>query len=141
MRHGEADSKIPDSERELTENGIKQISSVANQLKDKSIKPKRIIHSGFVRARQSAELVSQILQTDNGPQMEQGLRPEDNPSVWVKKLLGENEDIMIVGHNPFMSKLSMYLAGPRNYCEFQTGTTIAYQRKGEDWELLWKLTR
>ncbi|MFZ8934405.1 MAG: phosphohistidine phosphatase SixA [Bacteriovoracaceae bacterium] len=140
MRHGEADSKVPDSERELTERGIKQVSSVAQKLKERSIEVSNIFHSGFVRAKQSAELVSQVLKREQEPIMKEGLAPEDNPSVWHKQLADMNEDILIVGHNPFMSKISMYLAGPLNYCEFQTATIAAYQKKGQEWEFLWKLT-
>ncbi len=139
VRHGEAGDNIPDSERELTDRGIAQISSVAKKLKEKKVDVSLIQHSTYLRAKQSAELISQIVLGENQEKEVQNLTPEDDPAQWVVELEQGTEDRVLVGHNPFMSKLSYILGGPQGFVQFQTATIAAFENNNGAWKLLWTL--
>jgi phosphohistidine phosphatase len=42
-------------------------------------------------------------------QVSQGLNPNDDIAPWVDRISAEAEDLMIVGHLPFLEKLASFL--------------------------------
>nr|WP_254774057.1 histidine phosphatase family protein [Marinobacter sp. AC-23] len=77
MRHGEAGWHSLDQERTLTEMGRRQVAECAAQIAASPWRPQRIWCSPYVRARQTAAIVSEIL---NCPVEEKTfITPEDDP--------------------------------------------------------------
>ncbi len=104
VQHGEAKSEDVDPERSLTEKGIEETERIAEILNRKGIKIFKIYHSGKKRAYQTANIFSEIL--DVPSEKSEGLNPLDDINLWFEKIKNEDNDIMIVGHLPFLERLS-----------------------------------
>lgn len=126
MRHGEAGWHSIDQERELTEYGRKGCALVARQIARSSWRPREIWSSPLVRARQTAAIVSEIL---NCRVTEQAfLTPDDDPGLCLDALLEESvaNRIMIVSHMPLVGSLSTLLVdGHRHGIPFMTSQAVA----------------
>jgi phosphohistidine phosphatase len=107
MQHGEAKSEAEDSERLLTIRGEEKTRKVSGTAKGLGIRPSRIYHSKKMRAEQTAGIIAGAL--DLSAQLGQGLNPNDAIRPWVERISREPEDLMIVGHLPFLEKLASFL--------------------------------
>jgi phosphohistidine phosphatase len=107
VQHGEARSELEDPERSLTPRGEKETRKISDATKRLSIFPKKIYHSGKKRAEQTAGIIAAAL--DLPAQVGQGLNPGDDIRPWVERISAEAEDLMIVGHLPFLEKLASFL--------------------------------
>jgi phosphohistidine phosphatase len=139
VRHGEAsnESSGGDDARPLSSRGVRQIESLADQARLRGVKPARVLHSGKLRARQTAEIIAAAV----GPREVRaisGLQPEDDPSSAAELAALSDEDIMLVGHMPFMGVLSGVLLGGDGLT-FSTGTMVCLVRSSK-WKLDWKIT-
>ncbi|MEN3046965.1 MAG: phosphohistidine phosphatase SixA [Candidatus Hydrothermales bacterium] len=109
VQHGEAKSEIEDPERHLTEKGKEESKKVAEFLLNINLKPDLIIHSEKVRARETAEIFSKILNPPKEIIQGENLLPLDSPVFWAERLREEESNIMLVGHLPHLSKLTSLL--------------------------------
>ncbi len=107
MQHGEAKSETEDPERSLTVRGEEETRKVSGAAKRLGIRPSRIYHSGKKRAEQTAGIIASFV--DRSAQLGQGLSPNDDIRPWVERMSREAEDLMIVGHLPFLEKLASFL--------------------------------
>jgi phosphohistidine phosphatase len=107
MQHGEARSEVEDPERSLTIRGEEETKKISDAAKRLGIRPSRIYHSGKKRAEQTAGIIVAAL--DLSVQAGKGLNPNDDVRPWVERISGEGEDLMIVGHLPFLEKLASFL--------------------------------
>lgn len=107
MQHGEAKSEAEDSERSLTVRGEEETRKIFGAAKRLGIRPARIYHSGKKRAEQTAGIIAKALGLSS--QLGQGLNPNDDVRPWVERISKEAEDLMIVGHLPFLEKLASFL--------------------------------
>ncbi len=101
-----------------------------------------IRHSGKKRARETAEIFAQTLNPGGGVQEIEGLAPLDD----VTKLgLNSKENLMLVGHLPFMEKLTSYLiTGSTDrppVLKFQNGgiVCIDLDRETNSWFIKWTI--
>ncbi len=141
VRHGDAVSDLHDPARPLSERGRDELEKLARCLAP-HIEANRILHSGKTRAQQSA----QILQAGALPratmQEQAGLNPNDAVETLAQTLQHETEDLVIVGHLPYVSRLTSLLTcgdAERSVFGFDTGTCIALQRIGTAWCVRWML--
>ena len=107
VQHGEARPESEDPERSLTARGEKETRKVSDATKRVSFRPAKIYHSGKKRAEQTAGIIAAAL--DLPAQVGQGLNPNDDIRPWVERISAEAEDLMIVGHLPFLEKLASFL--------------------------------
>jgi phosphohistidine phosphatase len=107
VQHGEAKPEAEDPERSLTMRGEEETRKVSDAAKKLGIRPSRIYHSGKKRAEQTAGIIAGAF--DLSAQVGQGLNPNDDVRPWVEQISGEAEDLMIVGHLPFLEKLASFL--------------------------------
>ncbi|MBZ2168008.1 MULTISPECIES: phosphohistidine phosphatase SixA [Marinobacter] len=124
MRHGEAGWNTIDQQRELTEIGRHQVAAVAAQVAESEWRPELIWCSPYVRARQTAAIVSEIL---NCPVDEREfLTPDDDPGACLDALLEAQEwPLMLVSHMPFVGSLSTLLVdGHRHGIPFMTSQAV-----------------
>ena len=137
VQHGESKPKEEDPERRLTEKGVEETEKVANALSNMGVKVARIFHSGKARAKMTAEILGKKLGVADIIEAE-GLNPLDDPTNWFEKLSKVEEDIMIVGHLPHLSKLTSKLLG----VEDKEVVTFSYSgvlclEKVEGWKITW----
>ncbi|GAB3473786.1 phosphohistidine phosphatase SixA [Azotobacter salinestris] len=106
LRHGEAEPHArTDAERELTRHGRKEVHQAALHLIGRPLRT--ILCSPYVRARQTAELVEDLLDGGLHLQVADWLTPDDDPRQ-VLDLLAERseEELLLVSHQPFVGALA-----------------------------------
>jgi len=107
VQHGEAKTEAEDPERSLTMRGEEETRKISRTAKRLGIRSSRIFHSGKKRAEQTARIIGEAINLS--AQLGQGLNPNDDIRPWVERISGEAEDLMIVGHLPFLEKLASFL--------------------------------
>lgn len=142
VRHAEPKQESEDPQRPLSEKGWIDIRRVATYVaKHLKIRVKCILHSGKLRAQQTAEVLSEHLTPPDGLKEVDGLKPLDEPSIWVSRITETQEDTMLVGHLPHLSKLAAYLISldeNQKVIEFQAGTIICLDRDTSgNWSMHW----
>ncbi len=108
VRHGRSLSKSVDHDQGLSEEGILGVEQIANTVKHYGIHVSRIEHSGKKRAQQTADIFASALNPKNGIQERSGLKPMDDV-ISLANEISSKDNLMLVGHLPFMSKLASYL--------------------------------
>lgn len=143
VRHGDAVSELVDGERPLSRAGRDQAARVARQAAEKQARPITIYHSGILRARQTAEILSEHLQPAGGMLFMDGLQPLDDPAGAAVELAAAMDSIMLVGHLPFMNRLAgMLVKGDpeRLVVNFSPASLLCLGCSGSRWSLQWFLT-
>ena len=136
VQHGESRPETEDADRSLTEKGREEVSRVARAVARLGIRPNRIIHSGKTRARQTAEIMSESLKPLKGIEPQAGLSPNDPVSPWRDRLEKSTEDLMIIGHLPFLDRLSSLIlsgAEDRGIIRFRYGAVVCLERVEGRW--------
>ncbi len=145
IQHGEAKSELEDPERSLTSKGEAEVNRVAEAAGKLDIKPSKIYHSGKKRAKQTAEIISSGLKVpDENLEAIQGLNPNDDVHPWLEKIPKEKKDIMLVGHLPFLEKLTSLLLCNDKHARlvlFRYGGIVCLEQKEDKgWAVRWVLT-
>lgn len=119
LRHAIAEDARPgqsDSTRQLTETGRNRCRRVLAQAKRVKVQPTYILTSPYARAAQTAEIARLELGFDDELITTNALVPfvgvQDLWSAIRDYAVGG--DVMIVGHNPQLSMLVMWLLGARS---------------------------
>jgi phosphohistidine phosphatase len=140
VRHGEAVPEEENPERPLSRRGRAESQNMALFLGVAGIRVPRIVHSGKKRAAETADILgSSIL----GPECEarDGLGPKDPVGPIAEEITAWTEDVMIVGHLPFLERLaSQLLTGDekRLGLDFSTGAVVCLERgDAGTWSLGW----
>ena len=144
IQHGEAKPEAEDPERSLTARGEKEVMAVSKVAGGLQIRPSKIYHSGKLRARQTAEIIASALKISDLVQPATGLNPNDDIHLWAERISKEKEDLMLVGHLPFLEKLtSLLLCGDENarLVLFRYGAIVCLdQKEDKGWAVRWILT-
>jgi phosphohistidine phosphatase len=123
LRHGIAAARGKpeyenDSERPLTPKGERQMRRIAKGIRASGLSYDLILSSPYVRAKQTAEIVAQVLSAPEGILVAEALTPESNPRQLIDALRTdhhEQQDVLLVGHEPYLSRLiSILLTGGPN---------------------------
>jgi len=143
VQHGKCLPKEEDPERGLSEEGIREVNHIADLAESSGVRVFRIEHSGKTRALQTAEIFAAALQPTGGVHKTHGLNPLDDPVPLATRLTGR-EDLMLVGHLPFLSQLTSHLvtgALDRPVIQFQNGGIVCLdeERRGGGWVIKWTL--
>ena len=144
VRHAKAASKEVDLERSLTEEGRRDIQKVAAFIKPLNLCVDYLWHSGKRRAIQTAEILAEVVKINKAQTGRDGLGPNDDVAVLRSELASAEQDVMIVGHLPFLSKLaSLVLGGSEsaNTAAFKQGGIVCLSRGEENrWQIDWMVT-
>jgi phosphohistidine phosphatase len=111
LRHAEAEPhRADDFSRKLTEKGEKQARRVGSFLHDNGLKPDLILSSPVLRAKQTAVIAADELQSGS-PTEVPWLACGMNPERALSELAGYAKlgSVMIVGHEPDFSALVAHL--------------------------------
>src|SRR5688500_15377531 len=103
-RHGDYALDTMTGQDKLTEKGVLDIEKLAAFLRPLKLPLSQILHSSKLRAKQTAEILTQGFHCEELPQPHAGLNPEDDVTVLAESLIYEDKDILLVGHLPFMGK-------------------------------------
>lgn len=141
VRHGEAKPKQQDPQRRLTAKGLRDVRKAADFIKPLGLSVDAVWHSGKARAARTAEILASVITVSQGALQREGLAPNDPIGLTAKELSSFDEDLMIVGHMPFLGKLaSALVAGDESadVVAFQQGGIICLERdEGGIWRLGW----
>jgi len=144
VQHADAKRQEEDPSRPLSEKGLQDIKRVASYASKLNIRVYKIFHSNKLRAKQTAEVLSENVKPIKGVSEVEGLAPLDNPDIWAERLKDIPDDVILVGHLPHLGKLaSLLLCGntEKNVVGFKMGG-IACLKKDDAgvWSFEWMLT-
>jgi len=144
MQHGEAISKHDDPERPLTEKGKSDANRIAVFMRQAGVKVERIIHSGKLRAQQTAERLVNAISPGNKPEVSDMINPNDSAVAFYTHCLGWSGDSLIVGHLPFLEHFVAHLiTGNKNavFTTYTPGTVICLEYHDDNrWTLNWMMS-
>jgi len=106
VRHGEATTEEINPEKPLTEKGEEQIRKITCVLENLDVKISALWHSSKRRARESAQILSKGLKVEDKLEQKSGLNPNDPVEPFKQNILEFKQDLMIIGHLPFLAKLA-----------------------------------
>ena len=139
VQHAEAKQKEEDPDRHLTASGKEVIQRMASFLAENiDIQLHAIIHSGKTRAVETAKVLAGKLKPLKGIEEGKELGPNSTPWGWVENLSQIENNIMIVGHLPFLQKLASLLvfgSSDKTLIDFKKGSVICLERKDKGWEI------
>lgn len=139
VQHGDALAKTVDPERPLSPEGGADVQRIAAFLEGHLDKV-RIVHSGKLRAEQTAELLAARLSTDQ-PVVVEGIAPNDVIEPFVQRLDEWREDTLVVGHLPFMAKLvATLVTGTEEpvVTAYLPGSVVCVESsEGGEWQIQW----
>lgn len=105
VRHGEALESNQDPLRPLSPKGRQDIEKLGRFLAHSNLRLFHLIHSGKLRAEETAEILAQKLHFENDLESRRGLDPLDDVTEIKEELSHYVNDILIVGHLPYLSRL------------------------------------
>jgi phosphohistidine phosphatase len=107
MRHGEAAAGADDAVRPLSDVGLASAQSIAALARRGGVKVDMIVHSGLVRARQTADVLANSLAYDSDLDSRPDMKAEDAIDATLEWLLAapDSQTICLVGHVPFLDRL------------------------------------
>jgi phosphohistidine phosphatase len=111
MQHGEATTEADNPQRPLTDAGRANVQRVAGRARAAGVRVSHCVHSEKLRAEQTARLLVHEIGADASVVARAGLAPNDavNPiAEWLRDLR-DRESLAIVGHLPFLDRLTSLL--------------------------------
>ncbi|MFP4649680.1 MAG: phosphohistidine phosphatase SixA [Desulfobacterales bacterium] len=143
VQHGKNLSKEIDSEQSLSEEGRKDAERIGDTAAGYDVVVGRIRHSGKKRAAQTAEIFAEKLGVGDLEQAE-GLKALDDPAGFARANITAGENLMLVGHLPFMERMTSWLTtGSMDYTvfKFQNAGIVCLDQLPESkyWAVMWAL--
>lgn len=140
LRHGEARPGIGvkgDFLRELTTDGRRQLSKLAQYLKSKDFKVDLILVSPAVRTQQSLEILTTTLAIKNNQVTHDEIFDAEPQKLLeiINNIGPSSNHLLLVGHNPGISSLVSFVSG-QNYVSMKPGMMAVLEILVDDWRLL-----
>lgn len=115
FRHGIAQDntggRLPDHQRQLTLKGAERVRQAARVMKALDIQPDRLFSSPLIRARQTADIIGQALGVAVQVRDELGWDFSQAMVEVLTRDLGDDAEVMFVGHEPTFSETISSLIG------------------------------
>lgn len=143
VQHGKSLPKDKDPQKGLSQEGIAETERIAQLASEYSVGVSKIIHSGKTRARQTAEIYEAALKPSGGIHESSGLSPLDDVTAFAGTI-DSTENVMLVGHLPFMERLTAYLltgSSEKPVFKFQNSGIVCLDTDPatESWVIKWTL--
>ena len=143
VQHGKSLPKEKDPDQGLSREGLAETQTMAALAAENNVQVMRIIHSGKKRALQTAEIFVKALEPEAGIIKGAGLAPLDDVTIFASTLNNE-ENIMVVGHLPFMERLVSYLVTgslEKPVIKFQNSSIVCLDTEdaSDPWFIRWSL--
>lgn len=139
VRHGKAVSSSIDAERPLSIEGKDELDKFAKIFQPARLEIEEIYYSVKLRAKQTACIYASYFAPNAALIEREGLSPEDPASLIYQELLGENKNIMVVGHLPFLDQLIECFFGCKCPISFKEGHIVCLESSFGHYELSWSL--
>lgn len=146
MQHGEAASEEEDPARPLTDAGRDAVRRVAARAEAAGVRVERVVHSGKLRAEQTAGLLAERVAPGVEVRQRDGLAPKDPVDPVAQWLRGESggASLAVVGHLPFLDQLAALLLTGREdaaVVRFHPGGLVRLEPRdaGDGYRLVWAL--
>ena len=142
VQHAEALVEDVDETRPLSDKGVQDAKAMAAFLRAGGLRVDEIVHSGKMRAAQTAELLAEGVWTGNAPTKLDGLKPNDSTDHLCNTVMAAGGDLMVVGHMPFVARAAARcLMGADNagLIKFEPGSVLCLERQEEGGEYHWSL--
>jgi phosphohistidine phosphatase len=143
VQHGEALSKEVDAQRPLSQRGQADVTAMAGMLAASNVSVTDLRHSGKLRARQTADLLGARVAPGLETTATTGLQPKDPVASWLGRIAGVGDDLMLVGHLPFVGRLAgLLIAGDEDssIIAFRPGSVLCLESDGGlRWAVAWML--
>lgn len=143
VRHGQALDENKDKSRHLNAKGKLDAQKTAEFLKRANITLDAIFTSKKTRAIQTAEIFRSQLMNSGKVQQIDGISPNDSAIAFLENTEFEHNNIMLVGHLPFLSHLtSLLLTQEANIIKiaYLTSSVVCLEQKGRDgWQLAFSI--
>lgn len=140
VQHGEAKSREQDPERSLTEEGFRKTDKTAAWVGSHALSVTEIRHSGKRRAEETALIFARHLAPLQGVAAADGLNPNDDVRPVAGDLERMQEPVMIVGHLPFLAKLTgLLLTGDQEKrpVDFTNSGVVCLEKEENGWSATW----
>ncbi len=132
LRHGIAVERgapgyAKDADRPLTSEGERKLRAIGEAMQKLELSFDLILSSPYVRARQTAEIVADVLKARKKVEYSDSLVPDGSTRELVESLIRLRpvpEDIMLVGHEPYLSGLVSLLVSGKE------GLTVVLKKGG-----------
>ncbi|RJQ75018.1 MAG: phosphohistidine phosphatase SixA [Desulfobacteraceae bacterium] len=108
VQHGKSLPKEQDPRQGLSDTGVAEVRRIAQVAGQYGVRVSAIVHSGKLRAAQTAEILAQALNPARGISATEGIGPLDDVEAYAPHI-DLKKDELIVGHLPFLEKLTAYL--------------------------------
>jgi phosphohistidine phosphatase len=143
VQHGKSLPKDKDPQKGLSQEGVAETERIAQVAKGYAIGVSKITHSGKTRARHTAEIFNAALTPPVGIHEGGGLNPLDDVIVFADTV-DSTKDVMLVGHLPFMERLTAYLitgSSEKTVFKFQNSGIVCLDKDPttESWVIKWTL--
>jgi len=143
VQHGKSLPKEKDPDQGLSRQGLAETQTMAALAAERNVQVMRIIHSGKKRALQTAEIFVKALEPEAGMTKGAGLAPLDDVTIFAATL-NNAENVMVVGHLPFLEKLvSLLVAGSQDtpVIKFQNSSILCLDTEDVSgtWFIRWAL--
>ena len=143
VQHGRSLPKDADPDQGLSEEGVSETGRIANVAKDYGVNVKIIKHSVKTRARSTAEIFAAALNPEGGIQETIGLKPMNDVVAFAKGIT-PGEGLMLVGHLPFMERMTSHLIGvaiETPVFKFQNSGIVCLDKDpdSQSWYIKWTL--
>ncbi|MAF95347.1 MAG: phosphohistidine phosphatase SixA [Rhodospirillaceae bacterium] len=145
VQHGAAVPKDENPEKPLSDGGRDEVKKMASFLARSRVSAARVIHSGKLRALETALLLAEVLGPGNAvEEAGTGLAPNDPTDELFAAIDDWTEDTIVVGHLPLMSKMvSRLVTGDEDetVVHFRPGSVACLERgeNGGGWTVAWFL--
>jgi phosphohistidine phosphatase len=139
VQHCKILPKEEDPDRGLSREGLEETRAMAALAADNNVQVMHILHSGKKRAQQTAEIFMKALAPQAGITKGTGLAPLDDVTSFASTLNSE-DDIMVVGHLPFMERLVSYLvagSSDTSVIKFVHSGLICLGTEDASWYIRW----
>lgn len=142
-QHGEACAKEVDPDRPLTARGAADADRMAGFLGAAGVRTGRVIHSGKLRARQTAARLAAVIAPGVDLEVSGLINPKDNPAAFDWQSGSWDRDTLVVGHLPFLARLVAHLVSgdqAQSVVAYQPGSVVCLQQiDGEQWSIAWMI--
>ena len=143
VQHGKAFAKEEDPERSLSDQGEQDVRNVALQLGDAGVRVARVWHSGKQRAALTAGILAGKVLSGRTIEAIKGISPNDPVVEFASDADVWDEDTLVVGHLPFMSRLvSLLTIGDAGHelVQFTPGSIVCLERQDDHhWVVVWMM--
>ena len=128
--------------RPLSAEGRRHVEQTARLAVERNVQPSAIYHSGILRAAETAEILARHFPSVERVAQLSGLLPDDDPAIIKAELDFAADSLMLVGHLPFMSRLTGLLLhgdSERPAAEFLPASMVCCVKSATEWKIRWHI--